>query len=70
MSQTVIMAVMLDKRREEAPKFQEILTKHGCIIKIRLGIHEVEQVCAEEGLIILHLVGTDEEVKNLEKDLS
>ncbi len=69
MNQTVIMAVLLDRRREEALKVQEVLTNHGCIIKVRLGIHEVEKNCSEGGLILLHLYGTNDEIKNLETAL-
>nr|WP_239559147.1 hypothetical protein [Sporohalobacter salinus] len=50
------MAVLIDKRRNVAPKVQQILTKYGCIIETRLGMHEgVGQECSEEGIIILRL---------------
>ncbi|HQP91796.1 MAG TPA: hypothetical protein PLU24_03895 [Candidatus Omnitrophota bacterium] len=61
-----IMVVALDKRRAEAPEAQKILTEFGCIIKTRLGIHDgVMDKCTDQGLIILELVGTDEEKKQL-----
>ncbi|MGI6145469.1 MAG: hypothetical protein GX092_01445 [Clostridia bacterium] len=63
-----IISVVLEKRNEEAPSFQEILTKHGCIIKIRLGVHEIEG-CANKGLIILVVHGNQEEVDKLINDL-
>jgi len=63
-----IISVLLERRNEEAPTFQEILTKHGCIIKIRLGVHELEG-CANKGLIILVVRGSKEEVNNLMNDL-
>ena len=65
-----LMSVILDKRSDEAIGFQNILTKHGCIIKMRLGLHEVENICSEEGLIILLLEGNENEIKELEKDLT
>jgi len=64
-----VMAVTLDNRIEEAPKFQEVLTKHGCIIKMRLGLHEAGDKCSNQGLIIMQLVGTEEDVKAFENDL-
>jgi metal-responsive CopG/Arc/MetJ family transcriptional regulator len=63
-----IISVVLERRNEEAPSFQEILTRHGCIIKIRLGVHEIEG-CANKGLIILVVRGSKEEVDNLVNDL-
>ncbi len=64
-----IMAVTIDNRNTEAPKFQELITKHGCIIKTRLGIHEVES-CSNAGLIILQLCGEDEQIKALGDDIN
>ncbi len=69
MGKTVIMALLLDKRTSEAVKVQEILTKHGCIIKMRVGLHEAGSRCSEEGLILLHLAGTKKEISGLSKDL-
>ncbi len=65
-----IMAVIINHRSKQAPKFQEVLTKHGCAIKMRLGLHETDNVCSEEGLIILHLGGSNDDIKALEDDLN
>ncbi|HEX9062571.1 MAG TPA: hypothetical protein VF941_20545 [Clostridia bacterium] len=65
-----IMAVLINHRTSKAPKVQEVLTKHGCKIKMRLGLHETDNVCSEEGLVILHLDGSSEEIKELETDLN
>lgn len=66
-----IMALTISPRNTNAPKVQEILTKHGCIIKTRLGLHEVSTGdCSQEGLVILHISGTDEETEALSKELS
>ena len=65
-----VMAVMLDKRVDNAPKVQEVLTKHGCAIRLRVGLHETgKDYCANWGLILLQLCGTCEEVGALECDL-
>lgn len=66
----IIMAVNIDPRSANAPQVQTILTKHGCIIKTRLGLHEVSQdSCSEEGLIILHIHSSLDEIKVLENEL-
>ena len=68
--ETTIMAVSIDPRSAHAPQIQTILTKHGCIIKTRLGLHEVSQnSCSEEGLIILHIHSSLDEIKTLENEL-
>jgi ribose 5-phosphate isomerase len=65
-----LMGVLINHRSENAKEVQETLTKHGCIIKMRLGLHEADNVCSEEGLIILHLGGDETERRNLEEDLN
>jgi len=65
-----LMGILINHRSHKAPKVQEVLTRHGCSIKMRLGLHETDDVCSEEGLVILHLAGTDEEIKSLENDLN
>ncbi|HHY03801.1 MAG TPA: ribose-5-phosphate isomerase A [Thermoanaerobacterales bacterium] len=64
-----IMAVLVNHRSKNASDVQETLTKHGCNIKMRLGLHEAENVCSEEGLIILQL-SDEKEAKVLEKELN
>jgi hypothetical protein len=47
-----------------------VLTKFGCTIKTRLGLHEVkDDFCARSGLIILELTGSREEFFKLENEL-
>jgi hypothetical protein len=68
---TTIMAIALEARNRFAPNLQEILTKHGCIISMRLGLHETSQnSCAERGLILLQLCAEEEEISALKDDLS
>lgn len=59
------MAVLIDKRTDAAIKVQEVLTRHGCIINARLGLHEAGDRCAEHGLVLLYLVGSKKEVAAL-----
>lgn len=65
-----IMAVLINHRTQKAVNVQEVLTKHGCAIKVRLGLHEAGNVCSDEGLVILQLVGEKEEIDALEKELN
>lgn len=67
---TIIMAITVDLRTNNAPRVQEVLTKHGCIIKMRLGLHETSaKTCSENGLILLQLCGEAAEVNALKADL-
>lgn len=67
-----IIGIQVGNRENEALKVQELLTKNGCIIKTRLGLHESsDSLCSTSGLIILEfLPGADDEIEILEKDLS
>jgi hypothetical protein len=68
--ETTIMAVTIDPRSAHAPQVQTVLTKHGCIIKTRLGLHEVSRdSCSEEGLIILHIHSSLDEIETLKNEL-
>lgn len=65
-----IMVVKIGERRQESPKVQEVLSKFGCSIKTRLGLHETQTVCSEEGVLVLQLTGEREEMQALEAALN
>lgn len=67
-----VMAIKIEPRDCAAPKVQEVLTKYGCIIQTRLGLHETgDNFCSNAGLIILNLVSNkEEEIKQLSSDLN
>lgn len=68
--ETTIMALTIDPRSDHAPQVQTVLTKHGCIIKTRIGLHETStDFCSERGLILLHINSDENKVKELEKEL-
>ncbi|MEZ0536921.1 hypothetical protein ACAG39_06670 [Caldicellulosiruptoraceae bacterium PP1] len=69
MCDSFVMAILVDNRLHDAPKLQEILTKHGCLIKTRLGLHEAGESCSNQGLIILHLSGKEDEVEQMKNDI-
>ncbi|WP_373481485.1 hypothetical protein [Acetobacterium sp.] len=67
-----IMGIQVGNRESEALKVQELLTKNGCIIKTRLGLHESsEEMCSVTGLIILEfLPDKEDEITVMEKELA
>ena len=66
-----ILLILIGKRKEEAVKVQQILNGWGCLIKTRLGIHDgVLDNCSDTGLVILELVGTDEQKQELARKVA
>jgi hypothetical protein len=71
MAKTTVFGVLLSHRINTACKFQEIITKYGCSIKTRIGLHDVsEGKCSPNGVILLEVIGDNGEITNLEKDLA
>ncbi len=69
--QKSVLIILIGQRKEEAVKVQQILTGWGCIIKTRLGIHDgVLPECSNTGLVILELVGTEEQKDELTRKLN
>ncbi len=68
----IILGIQIGDREHEALKVQELLTKHGCIIKTRLGLHESgEGLCSSKGLVILEfLPNKEDEIAAMESELS
>ena len=53
-----VILVKIDQRSSEATKVQDILTKYGCNVRVRLGLHEVSnEFCANDGLVVLEVQG-------------
>lgn len=70
MKEIKILGLHLTDRVKEAIKVQDVLTKFGCSIKTRLGLHDVnDDVCSTNGIIILELCGSVEEMAKLENEL-
>ncbi len=66
-----LIGVRMDNRVANALHFQETLTKNGCVIKTRLGLHEVDETsCANYGIIVLQPCGTLAEVERLTAELN
>lgn len=66
-----VVLIKIDHRSTEAVKVQNILTEYGCNIKVRLGLHEVSKdFCANDGLIVLEVDGTADELKSIVEALN
>ena len=71
MSCFYIIGIRMNNRTSNAMRFQEVLTKNGCQLRARLGLHEAGgDVCANDGLIVLQPCGTKEEVESLTAELN
>lgn len=70
MSEYIIMIVLVSHRKDSAKEVQTLLTKFGCSIKMRLGLHEASTSCAEDGLIVLQLTGDKGDILGLERGLN
>lgn len=57
-----IFGVHITHRVTEVPAVQAVLTKYGCSIRTRLGIHDVdENSCSAGGLLLIDVIGPDGE---------
>ncbi len=71
MEEVRVMGIVVSNRVEEAARLQEILTKYGCTIRTRLGLHEAsKEKCSRNGLILLELVGDSFKWEELENELN
>ncbi len=70
MKELRILGLYLTDRKELAQKVQAILSKYGCNVKTRIGLHEVKHnQCSASGLILLELTGSSEEAWKMENEL-
>ena len=70
MGKTTVLGILLRKRTITATAFQEILSRHGCNIKTRIGLHTAsDNVCSPDGVILLDVIGDDADINKLEQDL-
>jgi len=70
MSEIRILGIYISDRVKDAARIQPILSRYGCSIKTRLGLHDTDDLYAENsGIILLELVGDPEECLRLENEL-
>jgi hypothetical protein len=71
MSEVRVFGVMLSNRIETATSFQEIISRYGCNIKTRIGLHTVtDNVCSPSGIILLELIGEDSDISSLYDEIA
>jgi len=70
MKEIRVLGIYINDRVNNAAGIQHILTKYGCSIRTRLGLHEViDEYCSRGGLILLELTGDRAEWLKLENEL-
>mgnify|MGYP003587248088 FL=1 len=68
---SVILGILQENRVETATKVQDILTKYGCHIRVRLGLHDSGvDYCANSGLILLQLCGDNLPLEEFKAELT
>ncbi len=61
---TTIIGVTLENRVETAVEFQKLITKFGCEIRTRIGLHPSrEDICLNRGIVLLEVSGEAELLK-------
>jgi len=54
---TTILGIKLINRLEASSEFQKIITKYGCAIKTRIGLHNVcNNTCTNFGIVLLEII--------------
>lgn len=65
-----IIGIHVTDRVQRASEVQQALTAHGCQIKTRVGLHEVnDDFCSPSGIILLEVVGAARDIAALLRDL-
>ncbi|MBO5386010.1 hypothetical protein J6A64_06820 [bacterium] len=60
---SAIIGIQVSNRIEEATKLQEILTRYGCLIKTRIGLHDMgEYKCLNYGIVLIQVVDKINEI--------
>lgn len=68
---SIIMAILQEQRVETAIQVQNVLTKYGCHIRVRLGLHDAAiDSCSPNGLILLQLCCESGILQELEHELT
>ena len=61
-----IVGIRVNHRVANAVGLQEYLTRYGCNIKLRVGLHETnEKFCADDGVIMLQVCGEKETLESI-----
>ena len=67
----IIYGIHITDRVKNAGAVQQLLTKYGCSIQTRIGLHEVNRDhCSPSGMILLEMFDDNEECEALKKELA
>ena len=71
MSGNSLIAVRIENREDSAVEVQRVLTKNGCDIAVRVGLHDRDgsNVCSPSGTMILQMSCGPDQAKNVVKEL-
>jgi len=59
MNKHIILCVHITDRLRKVAEVQQLFSQYGCNIKTRLGLHEVENVCSPNGIVLLEMYGDE-----------
>lgn len=66
MNEFYVIGLRVNHRHTNAVRLQETLTKYGCKIKLRVGLHETnEKFCSDDGVILLQACGEKQEMEEM-----
>jgi hypothetical protein len=70
MNETWILGLHITNRTNKVSAVQSVLSKFGCSIKTRLGLHDMKEGQNSScGIVLLELTGNPEEFYKLENEL-
>jgi hypothetical protein len=65
-----IFGVHITSRVENVPAVQTVLSKYGCNIRTRLGLHDADNTsCSPSGLVLIDAFGDEATVESFYKEL-
>lgn len=60
---TAIIGISINNRSEDSQHLQSILTKYGCYIKTRIGLHDMgEYKCLNYGIVLIEVIDKINEI--------
>ena len=69
LNMTTIIGIKLEDRLENAIEFQKIISKYGCYVNTRIGLHQIsDSICSSWGIILLE-INDNKIVSSIENEL-
>lgn len=67
---TIVAGLLIKKEYKDVQQLQDVLTSYGNVIRTRLGLNDPVDNENVNALMLLELVGVEEEINNLFSELS